>query len=88
MSNYKATANFSFEGKPYNEGESVNVTDEVAIEKLLERGQIAKGKGVEPEAEKVNEAEKEQIALSTEKVQQAPAAKEVKTANGKSTSKK
>jgi hypothetical protein len=42
---YKAAMTFSFDGKVYNEGDAVNVTDETAIDKLLERGHIAKGKG-------------------------------------------
>lgn len=43
--NYKAEADFSWDGKPYKKGDAINVTDPVVIEKLLQRKQISKGKG-------------------------------------------
>jgi hypothetical protein len=42
---YKAKSTFSFAGKPYNEGDSVNITDEDTAEKLKKQGFITEGEG-------------------------------------------
>lgn len=42
---YKATQNFSFDGKTYVEGQEVNIDNETIVEKLKSRGQIGSGKG-------------------------------------------
>jgi len=42
---YKATTNFSFDGKNYVEGQDIAIDDEVVLAKLKERGQISSGKG-------------------------------------------
>lgn len=81
---YKAKTTFSFDGKVYNEGDAVNVTDETALDVLLRRGHITEGKGKEapkPEGESLMEKVKERIA--PEKVQQAPTAKVERTTTGK-----
>jgi hypothetical protein len=55
---YKAKSTFSFDGKVYNEGDAVNVTDEVALDVLKRRGHIVEGKGKEaakPEGELMSE---------------------------------
>lgn len=86
----KATTTFSFDGKVYNEGDAVNITDETALDVLKRRGHIAEGKGKEapkPEGESLMEKVNERIAAA-EKSEQKPVKKVERTVGKKSAKKK
>ena len=48
MKQYKATTEFSFDGRVYAKGDAIKVTDETALETLKSRKQITEGEGAEP----------------------------------------
>jgi hypothetical protein len=89
---YKAKIAFSFDGVSYEVGQAVNVTDEVAIQKLTDRGHIVKGEGTEAkpvEGESLmKKAESRVKAAETEKVTDAaPVAKNTTASPTKATTK-
>jgi hypothetical protein len=86
---YKATTTFSFDGKVYNTGDTITVSDQTAIDVLLKRKHIVEGKGKDPEPEPGErlsdslEKDRKDAVLVKEKKTVVEPAKVEKAATGK-----